>query len=81
MMKIPVYIKMDAFDQLLLSEGVCRRLSIINCHPEVRKWNWSKLKPMSQSDNEEGKEPDTRGAELLERDGHCEVRVPAVHVK
>ena len=34
-MKTPVYIKMDASEPLLLSEGVCRQLGIISYHPEV----------------------------------------------
>ena len=28
----PIYIKMDAHDQLLLSEGVCRQLGILSYH-------------------------------------------------
>ena len=31
----PVYIKMDAEDQLLLSERLCRQLGIITYHPNV----------------------------------------------
>ena len=31
----PVYIKLDAQEQLLLSEGVCQQLKIINYHPNV----------------------------------------------
>ena len=38
-MVTPVYIKMDAHDQLLLSEGVCRQLEIIRYHPEVDEVN------------------------------------------
>ena len=34
-MKTSVYIKMDAYDQLLLSEGVCRQLGITIYHPDV----------------------------------------------
>ena len=34
-MVTPVYIKMDAHDQLLLSEGVCRQLGIIQYRPDV----------------------------------------------
>ena len=30
-----VYVKMDASEQLLLSEGVCRQLGIITYHPVV----------------------------------------------
>ena len=44
-MKTPIYVKIDAFDQLLLSEGVCRQLGIISYHPDVR-WNRSKMKPL-----------------------------------
>ena len=35
-MKTPVYVKMDASEQLLLSEGVCRQLGIVTYHPDVR---------------------------------------------
>ena len=31
-----VYLKMDAHDELLLSEGVCRKLGIISYHPDVK---------------------------------------------
>ena len=34
--KTTVYIKMDATDQLLLSEGVCRQLEIVTYHPTVQ---------------------------------------------
>ena len=34
----PVYVKMDAFDQLLLSEGVCRQLGMVTYHPQVEIW-------------------------------------------
>ena len=33
-MKTPVYVKMDEYDQLLLSEGVCQHLGIISYHPD-----------------------------------------------
>ena len=35
-MKTTVYIKADACDQLLLSEGVCRQLCIVSYHPSVQ---------------------------------------------
>ena len=35
MMRTPVYIKMDAPDELLLSEGVCRQLDIVMYHKDV----------------------------------------------
>ena len=31
----PVYIKMDAHDHLLLSEGVCSQFGIISYHPDI----------------------------------------------
>ena len=34
-MRTPVYVKMDAHDSLLLSEGVCHQLGIIKYHPRV----------------------------------------------
>ena len=34
----PVYVKMDAQDQLLLSEGVCRQLNILMYDPDVQVW-------------------------------------------
>ncbi len=37
-MRTAVYIKMDAHDQLLLSEGICRQLGIVKYDPEVQVW-------------------------------------------
>ena len=37
-MSTQVYIKLDAADQLLLSEGVCRLLDIVTYHTAVEKW-------------------------------------------
>jgi len=34
----PVYIKVDAADQLLLSEGVCSLLEIVTYHFQVEVW-------------------------------------------
>lgn len=34
----PVYIKMDANEQLLLSEGTCHQLGIVKYHPRVQTW-------------------------------------------
>ena len=44
-LKTMVYIKMDAFDQLLLSEGVCRQLGIVTYHPSLLSRDVSKRKP------------------------------------
>ena len=34
-MHTAIYVKMDAFDDLLLSEGVCHQLGIVEYHPQV----------------------------------------------
>ena len=46
-MHTPVYIKMDAHDQLLLSEGVCRQLDILTYHPDMQLWRGRKKKQPS----------------------------------
>ena len=46
-MTTTVYIKMDAHDQLLLSEGVCRQLGIVSYHPSIIKPE--KAKKMAKS--------------------------------
>ena len=33
-----VYVQMDAFDQLLLSEGVCSQLGMVTYHLQVEVW-------------------------------------------
>ena len=34
-MRTPIYLKIDAKEQLLISKGVCRQLGIVNYHKEV----------------------------------------------
>ena len=41
-MKTTIYVKMDAGDQLLLSEGVCRQLGILSYHPQISSKKASK---------------------------------------
>ena len=36
MSNTPIYVKMDPYDDLLLSEGVCRHLGIVNYHPSIK---------------------------------------------
>ena len=38
-MTTPIYVKMDAKEQLLISEGVCRQLGIVQYHREVKPGN------------------------------------------
>ena len=53
-MKTPVYVKMDAPEELLLSEGVCRQLSIISYHPEVQESTSAKPTKAPDREKEEG---------------------------
>ena len=55
----PMYIKMDAPDQLLLSEGVCRQLGIIEYHEDVEKWRggWKKVVKSGVQETKEAKVP------------------------
>ena len=41
----PVHVKMDAQDQLLLSEGVCRQLGRLQYHQSVERWRRGKRRP------------------------------------
>lgn len=56
-MKTLVYLKVDAHDQLLLSEGVCRQLGTISYHPEVQAWGGGrKQSPNAQKEGAKDKE-------------------------
>ena len=57
----PVYIKMDAKEQLLLSEGVCRQLGIVFYHPQVEVWRDRRRKTVSNNDMSRAKVPTVRG--------------------
>ena len=41
-MCMPVYVKADAHEQSLLSEGVCRQLWILQYHADVESWRGGK---------------------------------------
>ena len=51
-MSTPVYVKMDAEDQLLLSEGVCRQLGIVSYHPNVCEHQKQKVTTPPAADQE-----------------------------
>ena len=70
------YVKMYAYDQLLLSEGVCRQLGIINYHPDV---HLLKQKQKAGNKNEEKENNST----CRDNDKYSEhdVVVPIVHVR
>ena len=50
--RAPVYVKMDAAEQLLLSEGVCRQLGIVKYHQQVQPGNFE--------DKDAHEKPETR---------------------
>ena len=66
-----MYVKMNAHDELLLSEGVCRQLGITRYHPNVRLWE----KRHQRASKEQSKES---GGEVRLGDGAI---VPMVRVK
>ena len=53
----PVYIKMDAHDQLLLSEGVCRQLGILKYHPDVQVWRGGSRKRPQKTSSRNSQSP------------------------
>ena len=48
-MNTPIYVKMDAHDDLLLSEGVCRHLGIIVYHPSVKSQGNNQIEEVQHS--------------------------------
>ena len=74
-MTTPVYIKMDAHDQLLLSEGVCRQLGILQYHPDVETWRGGRKKSTPSTNKPK---PSSLSAE--ETPGAEEAKVPTVCV-
>ena len=51
-MSTAVYIKMDANDQLLLSEGVCNQLGIVTYHHDVHPGNMQPMTPHATNNTE-----------------------------
>ena len=56
----PVYIRMDAEDQLLLSEGVCRQLGIVNYDPLVEVWRGGRQTRAKNQERQSTKVPTVR---------------------
>ena len=59
-MRTPVYIKMNAPDQLLLSEGVCRQLGIVKYHEDVQKWRGGRKPAVKAETPKDAKVPSIR---------------------
>ena len=49
-MKMPVYVKANAPDQLLLGEGVCRQLRIIRYHPAIQNQGRPNQQPQQEQE-------------------------------
>ena len=56
-MRTPVYVKMDAQEQLLLSEGVCSQLGLVTYHPEVSGTNSHTPLPVIEDKSDHAKVP------------------------
>ena len=67
---MPIYIKMDAYDQLLLSEGICRQLGMIQFHPHVESWRGGKKKPPAKATMEPPSERGGRQYDLQKKRPH-----------
>ena len=75
----PIYIKVGAVDQLLLSEGVCRQLGMVTFHPKVEQWRGcSKKSSKSSSSSPSNQEPLI--PEPTQTSAMTEARVPAIRV-
>ena len=73
-MRTPIYIKMDAHEQLLLSEGVCRQLGVISYHPDVERWRGGRKQPPQL-----GQEQPSAATTVC--DAKTEAKVPTVRVR
>jgi hypothetical protein len=74
----PVYIKMDAADQLLLSEGVCRQLGVVTFHPKVEQWRGHSKKTVKKSTPTPGAQaPETSTPESSAPERHSSLSLPA----
>ena len=76
----PVYIKMDAHDQLLLSEGVCRQLGILQYHPSVESWRGGKKKSVQRATESPPESPASEDRTAVATDKPGDARVPTVRV-
>ena len=72
-MKTSVYIKMDAYDQLLLSEGVCRQLGIISYHSDIY--------PGKRKQKDDNKADNASSTDSVDNEGDGNVVVPTVLVQ
>ena len=79
-MRTPVYIKMDAQDQFLLSEGVCRQLGILSYH---HSWRGGRRKHVQQQASDASPQTETQDntSTTSEDNQEQEATVPMVRIK
>ena len=78
----PVYIKADAHDQLLLSEGVCHQLGILQYHTSVEPWRGGRKRNQSRPSAEAAaKATPATGSEPEGSPHPRDVGVPTVRVR
>ena len=86
----PVYIKADAHKQLLLSEGVCRQLGILQYHTSVEPWRGGKKRNQSTTCATVPSHPEKRTCDGSKKTSHTDAqdqsaeqtaRVPTVRVR
>ena len=79
-MTTPVYIKMDAHNQLLLSEGVCRQLGIIHYRPNVERRRGGRKTTQPASHPSHKGKPKGNTLETIQNNQEQEAVVSMVHV-
>ena len=79
----PVYIKADTHNQLLLSEGVCRQLGILQYHASVEPWRGGRKRNQSHPSAEATAQatPCSTPERSQHSYGNSEVGVPTVRVR
>ena len=75
----PVYIKMGAADQPLLSEGVYRQLGIVTFHSQVERWRGQRRKAQNREVTTP-RTPEPDPPELTLEEASSEAKVTAVRV-
>lgn len=75
-MNTPIYIKMDAPEQLLLAEGVFRQLNILTYHPDVvqgKERGKSQKKEGTKQNGDESKQYENGSLIKKNRETRCKV--------
>ena len=74
----PIYIKADAHEQLLLSEGVCRQLGILQYHTNVEPWRGGKKRNQSTTSATVPSHPEKSTCDGSKRTSHTDAQDQSV---